>query len=71
MIIMSHVGRSWVGHWMEDACPCPQEECGLVDWDKIDPECPQHSLTAAKTLRQIHDNVKCPGAQDTEKTVSE
>ena len=49
-----HVGRSWRGHHVEDACPCPQEPCGLVDLRRIDPACPQHVFTAAKTIRQSH-----------------
>lgn len=57
-----HVGRSWSTHELEDACPCPQEPCGLVDAGKVDPKCPEHSFAAAKTLRQSHLSTDCPGA---------
>ena len=57
-----HVSRSWPasGTPMEDACPCPQEPCGHVRWDRIDPDCPQHSLRAGKTLRSSHTPADCP-----------
>lgn len=60
----SHIGRSWVGHPIEDECPCPQEPCGLIDYMKIDPKCPQHAITAGKTIRQTHWAEECPGASD-------
>lgn len=56
---VSHVGRSWSGHSMEDECPCPQEVCGLVQMNKADANCPQHALGTAKTMRQIHSPEKC------------
>jgi hypothetical protein len=58
-----HVSRSWPGrgHPFEDECPCPQEPCGYVSMDQIDPSCPQHSMQAAKTFRAGHDADKCPG----------
>ena len=49
-----HVGRAWRGTELEDKCPCPKEPCGLVALSKVDPDCPQHSLAAGKTLRQSH-----------------
>lgn len=55
-----HIGRAFVGHAIEDACPCPQEACGLVGMEKVDPSCPQHVFTAAKTLRQGHAHRDCP-----------
>jgi len=48
---------------LEDECPCPVEPCGLIDHDKIDPECPQHAMTAAKTFRASHPAEDCPGAR--------
>lgn len=56
----SHIGRSFEGHPLEDDCPCPQELCGLVSWDRILPDCPQHGPTAVKTFRQSHPEEKCP-----------
>ena len=54
-----HVGRSWVGHDLEDACSCGKAPCGLVDSELIDGSCPQHALGAAKTMRQIHGAGAC------------
>lgn len=45
---------------MEDACPCPQEPCGLVATP--DPECVQHGPRFSKTIRQAHHSDECPGA---------
>ena len=56
----THFGRSWVGHELEDGCPCGHAPCGLVDSTKIDPACPQHALDAAKTIRQSHAAAECP-----------
>lgn len=55
-----HIGRSFDGHPLEDACPCPQEPCGLIDVSRIDPTCGQHSLAAGKTIRQSHTPERCP-----------
>jgi hypothetical protein len=55
-----HLGRSWVGKELEADCPCGKAACGLVDSEQIDPECPQHALDAAKTMRQAHDASACP-----------
>lgn len=49
-----HVGRLFTGHGIEDACPCPQEPCGLVPTNSIKEDCPEHGWTAAKTIRQGH-----------------
>lgn len=57
---MPHVGRSWTGHELEDDCPCPQALCGLVDTDNIHPECTEHQIRAAKTIRQYHNGYHCP-----------
>lgn len=54
-----HSGRGWVGTDIEDACPCPQEPCGLVDFSKASPDCVQHRMT--KTVRQGHPADQCPG----------
>lgn len=61
-----HIGRSWpnCGHRLEDECPCPQEPCGLVALSRVDPECPQHALTAFQTMRQSHFADECPGVRD-------
>jgi len=56
-----HVGRSWAGHSIEDACICDQEPCGLVSHEN--PECDQHGMKAARTLRQHHSAEKCPARQ--------
>jgi hypothetical protein len=64
-----HIGRHWpsgyrknnVGATIEDNCPCEVEPCGLVSYDKIDPDCPQHGPMAAKTIRTSHAAEDCPG----------
>lgn len=61
---MSHMGRAFVGHWIEDECPCEQEACGLVNFDKINSDCPQHSLVAGKTIRQSHSENNCPALEE-------
>lgn len=60
----THISRSWpdMGTPLEDACPCPQEPCGHVAWSRIDPECDQHGLSAARTMRSMHAAADCPGA---------
>ena len=55
-----HSGRSWHGHDVEDSCPCNQEACGLVDVFKANPDCTQHPLGRAKSMRQGHDADLCP-----------
>lgn len=60
----SHIGRSFEGHSLEDDCPCPQEPCGLVSWDRILPDCPQHGFSACKTIRQSHLEEKCPAESE-------
>jgi len=59
-----HMGRSWVGHELEDSCPCPKAPCGLVRESQIDPSCPQHALDAAKTMRQAHSRKDCPAPHE-------
>lgn len=64
MIVVSewHFGRSWKGHLIEDECECEclQAPCGLVEGFRVLPDCPQHSPTAAKTMRQGHVATDCP-----------
>lgn len=55
-----HIGRSWTGTALEDDCPCPKASCGLVVSSKIKSDCPQHSLVATKTIRQMHSEDNCP-----------
>lgn len=57
----AHVGRSFTGTMMEDACPCGQAPCGLVDTALIDVECIQHPVKEGRTLRQMHNAKDCPG----------
>lgn len=57
-----HIGRSFAGHPLEDACPCPQEKCGLVALENAVLDCPEHGLHRAKTIRQTHLAERCPGA---------
>lgn len=55
----THMGRSFEGHTIEDACPCPKAACGLVNFNEVDQDCPQHAFTAAKTMRQGHPGRDC------------
>lgn len=43
-----HVGRTWTGHAIEDACPCPQEPCGLVDISHAHPDAGGHGAEASR-----------------------
>lgn len=53
-----HVGRSFgARRHIEDACPCPQEPCGLVALTRVDPRCEQHTFT--RTFRQMHHPDQC------------
>ena len=61
-LVVWHRGRGWEGHDLEDSCPCPQEECGLIASTTTTGDCPQHGFAAAKTLRQSHRADQCPGA---------
>lgn len=58
----AHVGRSFEGTMMEDVCPCGNAPCGLVDSERIDPECIQHPWKHGKTIRQMHNAKDCPAA---------
>ena len=55
----THIGRAWVGHAIEDECPCPQEPCGLVDDARVDPACPHHPINVGKSIRQGHPAERC------------
>ncbi|MGW0869918.1 3'-5' exonuclease [Streptomyces sp. NPDC002740] len=54
-----HYGRAWVGHEIEDACPCIKAPCGLVA--RSVPECTQHR--GDKSTRQSHRADNCPGLE--------
>lgn len=58
----THIGRSFTGHPIEDTCPCPQAPCGLINFDDIRDDCPQHHWSACKSMRQGHPADHCPGA---------
>jgi hypothetical protein len=55
-----HVGRSWTGTPLEDACPCPKQPCGLVRQGDAHPDCREHPIGRAKSMRQGHPADKCP-----------
>jgi hypothetical protein len=59
-----HIGRSWPGmeQYLEKECPCPTEPCGHVQRSKVDPDCPQHGLRQAKTIRSSHSPEACPAS---------
>lgn len=59
----THVGRSWTGHPLEDTCPCRKAPCGLAVLGSA-PDCPEHAIGAAKTLRQMHQDTDCPEGHD-------
>ncbi len=53
-----HIGRSFDGRrHFEGDCPCPQEPCGLIAMNRIDPTCEQHRFP--KTFRQSHTPDQC------------
>lgn len=56
-----HLGRSWVGHPLEDGCPCQKAPCGLVE--KSSHDCEQHGSRFSKTMRQVHLAASCPGPE--------
>lgn len=69
-MIGHHIGRSWPdsGTPIEGACPCPQEPCGLIAQENIDPACEQHRPT--KTIRSGHAAEDCPALASTPKPES-
>lgn len=57
-----HVGRSWNTTSLEDKCPCPKSECGLVALEDADPDCIQHGINhPPRTMRQGHFSTECKG----------
>lgn len=59
-----HSGRSWTSTFLEDACPCPKEPCGLVCPADADPDCLEHPFTRMKSMRQGHSEENCPGRRE-------
>mgnify|MGYP003582301829 CR=1 FL=1 len=58
-----HFGRSWVGHTIEDECPCPKAPCSLAAPAPGSPECAEHNpddFLDSKTMRQAHRAKDCP-----------
>ena len=56
-----HIGRSFHGTRLEDACPCEKAPCGLVTSEAAEKaNCPEHRIDSAKTIRQSHLASKCP-----------
>lgn len=54
-----HIGRSWwPSHPLEDECPCPKAECGLVISETANPACEQHGQTP-RTMREVHTPGQC------------
>jgi hypothetical protein len=59
-----HIGRSFGGgRQIEEECPCPKEQCGLVDIGRASPACEHHGFMhnpmASKTIRQSHKPADC------------
>ncbi|MFC6081017.1 hypothetical protein [Sphaerisporangium aureirubrum] len=62
-----HRGRTFSGHTIEDRCPCQQESCGLVAFERADPDCDQHGRNhMPRSMRQGHVPDDCPGGTDLE-----
>lgn len=49
---------------MEDRCPCPKTACGLVAISNVHPDCDQHHFRHAKSMRQMHQDDRCPDLTD-------
>lgn len=68
MSLQMHFGREWPDNYssgqetIEDRCSCRTEPCGLISETGLDPNCPQHSMMAARTMRSGHRADACPGA---------
>lgn len=58
-----HIGRSFVGHPLEDSCPCQQELCSLVAVGRAEIACPEHGFGKSKTVRQGHLSAQYPGSE--------
>lgn len=56
-----HFGRHFVGNFIERMCPCELAPCGLATSASFNTQCDQHGWAAAKTMRQMHKSVDCPG----------
>lgn len=56
-----HISRTFTGHSVEDACPCPQAPCGLVIVAAIVHTCPQHGKIGRGTILAMHEGEDCPG----------
>lgn len=56
-----HFGRSFggAGH-LEESCPCPKADCGLVVYGQWSLNCLQHPPERAKTIRSSHAPEDCP-----------
>jgi hypothetical protein len=66
-----HIGRAWSGTEIENTCPCPKAPCGLVIQGQADPDCTQHPIARAKTIRQSHRAEDCPGPRTFFETIGE
>ena len=59
-----HIGRAWVGHAIEDVCPCPKAPCGLAIPSEV--ICEDHhpaDWRNDKTIRQAHEAHNCPAKE--------
>jgi hypothetical protein len=57
-----HLSRSFAGPDQFTAdCPCPVAPCGFAMVSPVN--CPQHSPSAAKTIRSWHAATECTGSQ--------
>lgn len=59
-----HISRAFGPDPFAADCPCGKAPCGFIDWDRIDPDCPQHAWQAAKTIRANHEAKDCPAHKD-------
>lgn len=57
-----HIGRHFFGTEIETDCPCPKAACGLVVENQADPNCAEHHMDHAPTIRQGHPDSQCPAA---------
>lgn len=61
-----HISRHWDGPGrLEEECPCPKEECGMVNSDRPAEQCSEHNALrqGAKSIRSGHRAVDCPGRE--------
>lgn len=66
-----HAGRSFAPSTrIEDECPCPKTDCGLVatsDWDMSTTQSNEHGCSqhvGLKTVRQSHHQLACPALKN-------